>query len=56
MAGYIHCACETCFEITVGDPGELCSFCGDAGCAPEQECSVLPEMEEDDACVSDSQS
>jgi len=45
MSGYVHCACGTCFETTIGEPGDLCQECQDAGCEPEMECRVPPEPE-----------
>ena len=37
MSGYQNCACRDCFEIYVGEPGELCHLCEDAGCDAEGE-------------------
>lgn len=34
MSGYLPCDCRDCFEITIGEPGELCGDCGEAGCHP----------------------
>lgn len=34
--GYVNCGCRDCFEIAIGQPGELCHGCETAGCeAPE---------------------
>ena len=38
-AGYIHCACRDCMDVTIGLPGEFCSDCVDAGCEPNEKCS-----------------
>lgn len=53
MSGYKSCACRDCMEIAIGDEGEdaLCHECEEAGCeaCADQECSVEPELEEDEA-------
>jgi len=36
--GYHNCACRDCFELYVGEPGELCDDCEEAGCEPDDEC------------------
>lgn len=36
MAGYVHCHCRDCFDLLVGDPGEFCADCTDAGCPDYQ--------------------
>lgn len=30
--GYHHCSCRDCFELYVGEPGEMCSECESSGC------------------------
>jgi hypothetical protein len=37
--GYHHCACPDCFELYVGEPGELCLDCEDC-CDGESECQA----------------
>ena len=36
--GYIDCGCRDCFEIAIGEPGEFCHECIEAGCEPDKEC------------------
>lgn len=43
MSGYLHCACRDCFEITIGDPGEFCTECDEAGCPDYQGVSGLSQ-------------
>lgn len=47
MSGYVNCGCRDCFEITIGEPGEFCDECVEAGCEPDHECCVEPELEEE---------
>ena len=50
MSGYIYCHCRDCFDITVGDPGEFCAECIDAGCPDYQEVEGMSqECQRDDA-------
>ena len=32
MSGYVHCGCRDCFEIAIGEVGDLCHECETAGC------------------------
>jgi len=34
MSGYTYCGCRDCFEIAIGEPGEICRECKTAGCDP----------------------
>jgi len=34
--GYHYCRCHTCMEIYVGEPGQFCAGCTEAGC-PEDD-------------------
>lgn len=43
-SGYVDCACRDCFDIAIGEPGDLCSECEDAGCEPDN-----GECQRDDA-------
>ena len=36
MSGYVYCHCRDCFDITVGEAGEFCADCVDAGCPDYQ--------------------
>lgn len=36
--GYHNCSCRDCFELYVGEPGEMCSDCEEAGCSEDHEC------------------
>jgi hypothetical protein len=36
--GYIPCGCRDCFEIAIGEPGDLCWECEEAGCEGDGEC------------------
>ncbi len=38
MSGYVNCGCRDCFEVTVGEPGEFCTDCEEAGCEEDSEC------------------
>lgn len=38
MSGYIDCGCRDCFEIAIGEPGDFCTNCEDAGCEADSEC------------------
>ena len=40
MSGYVPCGCPYCFEIAIGEPGDLCWECEEAGCDCEGECQV----------------
>lgn len=40
MSGYIGCACRDCFEIAIGEPGEMCWDCVTEDCQPESECNA----------------
>jgi hypothetical protein len=49
MSGYTHCACRDCMETVMSDDmahPDLCSDCEEAGCEPDSECCVEPELEE----------
>ncbi len=35
-SGYGHCACRDCFEIVVGEEGDFCDDCIEAGCPDRQ--------------------
>jgi hypothetical protein len=48
-SGYTHCACRDCMNEVVSDDmahPDLCSDCEEAGCEPDSECCVEPELEE----------
>lgn len=47
MPGYVHCGCRDCMETTIGEPGELCDECEEAGCDPNSECLVVQIEEEE---------
>ena len=32
MSGYVHCACRDCMDLAIGEPGEFCNACIEAGC------------------------
>ncbi len=53
MSGYINCGCRDCFELTIGEPGDFCDECIEAGCEPDHECCVehLEDEDEDDMDV-----
>lgn len=36
MTGYYHCACRDCMEILVGEEGDFCDECIEAGCPDYQ--------------------
>lgn len=38
MSGYIDCGCRDCSEITIGEQGEFCDECVEAGCEEDSEC------------------
>lgn len=38
-SGYHPCGCRDCFEIAIGEPGEFCWECEEAGCEEGEECS-----------------
>lgn len=40
-AGYVHCACNECFEIIVGLPGDYCDDCLDCDCPDHSECQNI---------------
>lgn len=37
-SGYVHCACWTCFDVTVGVGDVLCDPCEGASCDDCNEC------------------
>jgi len=53
MSGYVYCACRDCMEIVVGEPGDFCCECIEAGCPDyqgvegmSQECQKEPDCSE----------
>ena len=40
MSGYVQCGCRECMEIAIGEPGDMCTDCEDAGCEPDEECQA----------------
>lgn len=47
-SGYTHCACRDCFEVVMSNDmanPDLCDNCSEAGCEPDSECCVEPELE-----------
>lgn len=38
--GYNYCACQCCFELYVGEPGEMCDDCDVAGCDVDGDCEA----------------
>ncbi len=40
MSGYRYCGCRDCFETVVGEEGDLCDECEEAGCEQGKECSA----------------
>lgn len=32
MTGYHHCSCRDCFELYVGEAGDMCDACLEAEC------------------------
>ena len=36
MAGYMDCTCRDCFALIVGDSGDYCDECIEAGCPDYQ--------------------
>lgn len=52
-AGYNHCGCRDCFNVVVGEPGELCDDCIEADCDPKCECQGKHAYEQhcgDESC------
>jgi hypothetical protein len=35
MSGYVQCHCACCFELTVGEDGDYCHDCEEAGCSED---------------------
>jgi len=36
MSGYMYCTCRDCFELIVGEEGDYCDDCIEAGCPDYQ--------------------
>jgi hypothetical protein len=47
MSGYVHCGCRDCIETAIGEPGDMCWECKEAGCEPGSECQVERDLEDD---------
>lgn len=51
-SGYRYCQCRDCLELLIGNPGDYCEDCIEAGCPDykghpgmSQECQRQPEIE-----------
>lgn len=47
-SGYVPCGCRDCMEIAIGQPGEMCNECEEAGCEPDKACRAETEFDDDD--------
>jgi len=57
MAGYTDCACRDCFELIIGESGDYCDECIEAGCPDyqgqegmNQECQRMDTYGVEESC------
>lgn len=55
-SGYTTCQCRDCFELTVGETGDYCQACLDAGCPDYQGVAGMSqECQRQDAYLTDAE-